>query len=99
MMTLGSTIRQLRLAAGLSQRSLAERLDVNPSYLSHLEADRREPSLDLLRRLSSELSVPAGLMLAVALWTDLADTERERFRPIISKLVDIGTAARFHMNE
>jgi transcriptional regulator with XRE-family HTH domain len=61
-MSVGRTIKLLRVAAGLDQRSLADRLDVTPNYLSLVENDRREPSLSFLKSLSSEMRIPLGLI-------------------------------------
>jgi transcriptional regulator with XRE-family HTH domain len=47
---------------GLSQRKLAQLVDVNPSHLSRLlrTADRARPSVDLIRRITRALDLPAG---------------------------------------
>jgi transcriptional regulator with XRE-family HTH domain len=49
MIRFGKTIRKLRAEHGLKQRELAARLSVTPTYLSHLEHDRVEPSIRLLK--------------------------------------------------
>ncbi|MFF2045472.1 helix-turn-helix domain-containing protein [Kitasatospora sp. NPDC058170] len=51
---LGSGIRRLRRAAGLSQTDLAGP-DFSPSYISLLEAGKRTPSPDVLIRLAARL--------------------------------------------
>ncbi len=66
-MLLGSTIRRLRLASGLSQTELARRVDVSPSFLSRIERDTREPTLSVLRRIAETLRAPFGILLAAAL--------------------------------
>src|SRR5438874_1539115 len=66
-MRLGSTIRRLRLASGLSQAKLAQRAGVTPSFLSRIERDTREPTLTVLRRLAEHLNAPFGVLLAAAL--------------------------------
>lgn len=40
----------MRTAAGLSQRSLAERLEVSPAMVSMVESGDRQPSLELAQR-------------------------------------------------
>jgi transcriptional regulator with XRE-family HTH domain len=93
-LTLGMTIRRLRGAAGKSQRQLAEALEIAPSYLSRLEADDREPSITLLKRIAAVLSVPPGLLLALALWTDMPEEEQERYRQLIDSLVNLATVSQ-----
>lgn len=61
-MSVGRTIKLLRVAAGLDQKNLAERLDVTPNYLSLVENDKREPSLSFLRSLASAMRIPLGLI-------------------------------------
>ena len=93
-LTLGTTIRRLRGAAGKSQKQLAEALEIAPSYLSRLEADDREPSITLLKRMASVLSVPPGLLLALALWTEISREEQERYRELIESLVNLATVSQ-----
>jgi transcriptional regulator with XRE-family HTH domain len=47
---------------GLSQRKLAQLVDLNPSHLSRVlrGADRTRPSIDLIRRIAHALDLPAG---------------------------------------
>ena len=58
MIRFGKTIRKLRAEHGLKQRELAARLSVTPTYLSHLEHDRVEPSIRLLKQIAKELITP-----------------------------------------
>jgi transcriptional regulator with XRE-family HTH domain len=47
---------------GLSQRKLAQMLDLNPSHLSRVlrGADGTRPSTDLIHRVAEALDLPAG---------------------------------------
>jgi transcriptional regulator with XRE-family HTH domain len=47
---------------GLSQRKLAQMIDLNPSHLSRVlrGADRSRPSTNLISRIASALNLPAG---------------------------------------
>lgn len=60
---LGGLLRAQRLAAELSLRELAERTKVSNAYLSQLERGLHEPSLSVLRAISSALGVPLGPLL------------------------------------
>ena len=62
-MTLGEALRRIRGAADLSQHDMATRLGVDPAHLSRVEADKKDPSLDLLRRFVEEANVPLGFVL------------------------------------
>jgi transcriptional regulator with XRE-family HTH domain len=47
---------------GLSQRKLAQLIDLNPSHLSRVlrGADRTRPSIDLISRVARALDLPTG---------------------------------------
>ena len=57
--TFGARLRRARTAAGLSQTTLAGD-DLSPSYVSHLESDRREPTPAVVARLAARLGVSPG---------------------------------------
>ncbi|BFU91903.1 MAG: hypothetical protein NTAFB01_30900 [Nitrospira sp.] len=58
----GHTIKILRTALGIKQKDFANRLDIQPHYLSLIESGKREPSLQLLRSIARKLNVPVGLL-------------------------------------
>jgi transcriptional regulator with XRE-family HTH domain len=49
---LGEAWKQARLGCGLAQDQMAAALGVSDSYLSLIEANRRTPTIDLLRKMS-----------------------------------------------
>jgi transcriptional regulator with XRE-family HTH domain len=63
---LGSLLRAQRLAADLTLRQLADRTNVSNAYLSQLERGLHEPSLGVLRAITSALGLPLGTLLARA---------------------------------
>jgi transcriptional regulator with XRE-family HTH domain len=90
-MTLGNAIKLIRTARKIKQRELAMELNVSANYLSMLEADRRVPSLQFLKKLASRLQVPAGLFL---LWTEatkssLRKKETEQVRELLVRIQTI----------
>lgn len=52
------TLRDLRLAAGMSQAKLAERAGATQSYIARVEAGTVDPGTDMLARLAQALGVP-----------------------------------------
>ena len=95
--SLGDAIRRLRSAAGFTQKELASRIEVDASYLCHLEAGRREPSLALLRRITSELSVPVGLLLGIVLAVEVPEEHRDLYDGVISQLLEAASAAQLSL--
>lgn len=64
--TLGRALRERRRAAGLSQRELAERTNLDFSYISKLENGRLPPpAADTIVAISRVLRVPPEELLAL----------------------------------
>jgi transcriptional regulator with XRE-family HTH domain len=53
----GVNIQRLRREHELSQEELGARADVHQTYLSQLEGGKRNPSVDVLERISKALKV------------------------------------------
>ncbi|MGF1469437.1 MAG: helix-turn-helix transcriptional regulator [Sandaracinaceae bacterium] len=60
---LGQRIRELRLAAGLTQAELARRTGIHRPNIARVEAGRHTPSLETLARLASAIGVPTTRVL------------------------------------
>jgi transcriptional regulator with XRE-family HTH domain len=54
----GDNLRKLRLAAGLSQAELANRMGVDRAYVSGLEQGQRNPTVISLWHIANALDVP-----------------------------------------
>jgi transcriptional regulator with XRE-family HTH domain len=53
----GVAVRNRRLAAGLSQETLAEKANIHPTYLSMVERGVRNATLDVAARIAKGLKV------------------------------------------
>ncbi len=59
----GEVVRALREARGWSQEKLAERADLNRSYLGEIERGQAQPSLITVAKLADALDIsPSGLL-------------------------------------
>ena len=65
----GGIVRRLRKNAKLTHEQLAERAECHPTYISLVERGKRNPSLDMVLRLSRALEYPA--------WKLVRETEHE----------------------
>lgn len=65
-MNYGKAIRTLRSAKGMSQKQLAGRAKLDPSYVSLLESGTRIPSAGTLEILSEALGMPLYLLMLFA---------------------------------
>lgn len=60
---LGRRIQRIRHERGLTQAELAERADVSPPYISHIERGVKTASLDTLARIAESLGVALDSLL------------------------------------
>ena len=51
----------------MSQQELAGRIDLSPSYLSLVEAGKKEPSMPMLREIASGLGVSLDMLMLTAI--------------------------------
>lgn len=61
---LGEELRKAREAANLTQESLSFAAQVDRSYISLLENNKKSPTVDLLIRICDALGVSASSLLA-----------------------------------
>lgn len=54
----GTAVRQFREISGLSQEGLAERADLDRTYVSGVERGVRNPTLRTIEKLANALGVP-----------------------------------------
>lgn len=62
-LSVGATLREFRLQAGLSQDELADRMDISSPYISMLESGRRYPSIEMIIRIAIAVEVRPGAIL------------------------------------
>ena len=63
---LSKAIRQLRTEFNLSQEALGLRADIHPTWISHIESGRVNPTWGNVRRIALGLRVPLSELAALA---------------------------------
>jgi transcriptional regulator with XRE-family HTH domain len=63
---LGKAIRALRQEGELSQEALGNRADIHPTWISHIESGRINPTWGNVRRIAAGLKVPLEQLAALA---------------------------------
>ena len=63
---LGEFIKTRREALGLTQRALAQKLNVEASHVAFIESGRRKPSLKLVARIADTLGLDRQEVLLLA---------------------------------
>ncbi len=61
--TLGERVRELRKDAGLTQLQLSEKIYISESYIALIEADKRNPSMDIVCKLADCFCVSSDYLL------------------------------------
>lgn len=61
---LGNELRKARMRAGLTQEELAFEAQVDRTYISMLENDKKSPTVDMLMRICKPLGIAASQLLA-----------------------------------
>ena len=64
--SLGETLRRLRMEQGFSQQQLADRMHLDRSSIAHWESGRRVPDVVMLSRLSECLGVELSYLMHAA---------------------------------
>jgi len=62
--TLGKRVRELRRKAGITQLDLACRVNISESYIALIEADKRNPGMDVISTLADEFHVSVDYLVS-----------------------------------
>jgi len=62
--TLGKRVRELRRKAGITQLDLACRVNISESYIALIEADKRNPGMDIISALANEFHVSVDYLVS-----------------------------------
>jgi transcriptional regulator with XRE-family HTH domain len=88
--TIGKAIKIIREAKGKSLGVLASQAKVSIPYLSLIEADKRNPSLDVIQRVALALEIPPDVFLLVAAGTNSSlkssDSMASRLMAILNRM-------------
>lgn len=90
-MNIGNTIKEIRKRKGFSQQELAKKSEVSQTYLSQIENGERNPTLEVLQKISVALDIPFPVLSFLTLeHTDISEDKIEaykRIEPVVSSLI------------
>jgi transcriptional regulator with XRE-family HTH domain len=66
-MNIGQAIKLCRVRRGLTQGELAAKADMDTSYISLLEGNKRDPSLSSIQRIAAALDIPLLILFFLAM--------------------------------
>lgn len=91
-MNLGNTITDIRKAKGLKQYELASACDITQTYLSQIEANKKEPNLSTLKSISLALEIPLPILFFMSIDEEDVPSNRkgafEILQPTLKSLIN-----------
>ena len=83
-MEIGRLIKTLRVGLGISQDTLAQKLQISTSYLCLVETGKREPSKDLIERIAKVFSISkeALIFLTTVAPKELSKEKAAKYRKL-----------------
>jgi len=89
-MDLGKAIHTVRKKKNLSQSKFSKLLDINQSYLSLIENNKKNPSIKLLEKVSSKTDLPLPILLFFSLSEeDVKDEKKQLFNMMFPKIKEM----------
>ncbi|MFB1486845.1 MULTISPECIES: helix-turn-helix transcriptional regulator [unclassified Thiocapsa] len=80
-------LRTMRLFHDMTQKELADRLDVSKSHLSEIESGKKTPTLALLKRYSEAFDIPTSSIIFFSESLDGEDPRVDKARVMISSKI------------
>jgi transcriptional regulator with XRE-family HTH domain len=85
---LGKALRLIRVFHDLSQKDLAEKLEISKSYISEIESGKKTPTIDLLNKYSNFFDIPTSSIMFFSENLDLnRDEKTEKLRGCLSSKI------------
>jgi len=86
-MNVGVTIKSLRKEKGIRQVDFAKECEISQTYLSQIENDERNPTLDVLERISKALEIPYPVLSFLSLTIDNVPEEKREVYKRMEKVM------------
>jgi DNA-binding XRE family transcriptional regulator len=68
MKRMGAVIQEARIAHGMTQTALAEKIDISLRTVIAIETGKRNPTFEVLYKIIRELSIPADLIFVLTMY-------------------------------
>lgn len=89
-MNLGKVIYQARKLSKLKQKEFANKLEIDKTYLSQLENNKKTPSIKLLEKMSHEIEIPLPILFFSSLSEeDVPENKKQLFRILFPKIEEM----------
>ena len=84
---IGKALRTMRIFHDMTQKDLAEQLEISKSYLSEIEAGKKVPTLTLLDRYAEVFRIPTSSILFFSENLDQKSPQLEQARVMVSSKI------------
>jgi len=90
-MRIGQLLKHIRINMGISQKEMADRLDISQNYLSLIESEKKRPSTEKLGDFARALKISKeALQLASAeVPKELGDKDKRDFQKLQRNIVTL----------
>ncbi len=89
MLSIGQLIKFGRMGKKISQDDLAKKLNVSKNYISLIENDKKDPSINFLKNMAKLLNIPLVLLVWEKMDLPEGKTKEEKeIRKQIDKMVE-----------
>lgn len=86
-MKIGATIKKLRKEKKITQIDFAGQCGISQTYLSQLENDERNPTVDILERISNVLEIPYPVLSFLSITIDNVPEEKKEVYKRMEKVM------------
>lgn len=86
-MKIGATIKRLRKEKGIRQVDFAKQCKISQTYLSQLENDDRNPTIDVLEKISNALGIPYPVLSFLSLTPDAVPEQKREVYDRMEKVM------------
>jgi transcriptional regulator with XRE-family HTH domain len=84
---IGEALRTMRVFHDMTQKDLAEKLEISKSHLSEIESGKKTPTLALLERYSHVFNIPTSSILFFSENMDEDNVPLEKARVMVSSKI------------
>lgn len=86
-MKTGATIKKMRKEKKITQIDFAKQCGISQTYLSQLENDERNPTVDVLERISNVLEIPYPVLSFLSITIDNVPEEKKEVYKRMEKVM------------
>jgi XRE family transcriptional regulator, regulator of sulfur utilization len=86
-MKIGATINKLRKERKITQIDFAKQCGISQTYLSQLENDERNPTVDVLERISKVLEIPYPVLSFLSITIDNVPEDKKEVYKRMEKVM------------